>query len=63
MDSGIIVVIVLTLFVVVVVTWIEVSSRRKRAAQADGLQSNAAVPQANLTAKQVEPARRARHNK
>ena len=63
MDSGIIVVVVFTLFVVVAVTWLEISSRRKRAAQSNGAQANAAATQANATGKRAEPARPTRHNK
>ncbi len=63
MDSGIIVVIVFTLFVVIAVTWLELSSRRKKGAQPNGAQANAAATQANTSTKRAESARRARHNK
>ena len=63
MDSGIIVVIVFTLFVVVAVTWLEIASRRKKAAQSQGAQPNAAVPPARANTRRNAPAHPARHNK
>ena len=64
MDSGIIVVIVFTLFVVVAVTWLEISSRRKKAAQSQGAQSNTTVPPGRANAgRTTAPAHPSRHNK